>query len=59
MPTSVPAVHRGLRPREAGSLAFLAGLWGASFLFIKVSVDEVGPVAVAAIRLLLATLAIA
>ena len=47
--------HRGLQPREAAILALLTSVWGASFLFIKVAVDDVGPVGVAFGRLVLAT----
>ena len=49
---------RGLRRREVATLAFLAAIWGASFLFIKVAVKEVGPAGVSASRLVIATLAI-
>jgi len=35
-------------------LLALAALWGASFLFIRVAVDNLGPVALADGRLLLA-----
>ena len=47
--------HRGLQPREAGLLALLTSVWGASFMFIKVAVDDLSPVGVAVGRLLLAT----
>ena len=47
--------HRGLQPREAATLGLLSAVWGASFLFIKVAVDDVGPVGVAVSRLVLAT----
>lgn len=49
------SIHRGLQPREAAILALLTSVWGASFLFIKVAVDDVGPVGVAFGRLVLAT----
>lgn len=54
----MPTPHRGLRPDEAATLAFLSAVWGASFLFIKVAVEEVGPAGVVAIRLGLAAAAI-
>jgi drug/metabolite transporter (DMT)-like permease len=47
--------HRGLEPREAATLALLSAIWGSSFLFIKVAVGELGPAAVVALRLLVAT----
>jgi drug/metabolite transporter (DMT)-like permease len=50
-----PSTHRGLDPREAATLGLLSAVWGASFLFIKVAVDDVGPVGVALGRLVLAT----
>ena len=37
-------------------LLFVAGIWGASFMFIKVAVDEIEPVPMMAIRLLLSAL---
>src|SRR3954470_13879154 len=40
-------------------LVALAAVWGASFLFIRVSVDDLGPVAVADWRLLLAAATLA
>jgi drug/metabolite transporter (DMT)-like permease len=49
--------HRGLRPREAATLALLAAIWGSSFLFIKVAVEEIGPAGVVTARLVLATAA--
>jgi drug/metabolite transporter (DMT)-like permease len=52
------APHRGLRPKEAAALVVLAALWGASFVFIKVAVDEVGPVPMAAGRLCIGSLVI-
>jgi drug/metabolite transporter (DMT)-like permease len=50
-----PSTHRGLDAREAATLGVLSAVWGASFLFIKVAVDDVGPVGVALSRLVLAT----
>ena len=49
------STHRGLDRREAATLGLLSAVWGASFLFIKVAVDDVGPVGVALGRLALAT----
>src|SRR5256714_11608108 len=40
--------------RQARMLLALAALWGASFLFIRVAVDDLGPVVLADGRLLLA-----
>ena len=37
-------------------LAFLAGVWGASYLFIKVAVDEIEPTAMMFVRCFLAAL---
>jgi drug/metabolite transporter (DMT)-like permease len=37
-------------------LLFVAGIWGASFMFIKIAVDEIEPVTMMALRLLLAAL---
>ncbi|HQV30636.1 MAG TPA: DMT family transporter [Calditrichia bacterium] len=42
--------------REFAWLLLLAGLWGPSFLFIKLAIHEVPPVTVAALRVSLATL---
>lgn len=56
---TVPAPARGLRAEEAAALVLLAAIWGASFLFIKVAVDDVGPLAVVAIRLAFGALAVA
>lgn len=50
--------HRGLRPDEAAVLVLLAAIWGASFLFIKVALDDVGPLTVVAARLVLGVVAI-
>src|SRR5256885_12209351 len=40
--------------RQVRMLLALAALWGASFLFIRVAVDDLGPVVLADGRLLLA-----
>jgi drug/metabolite transporter (DMT)-like permease len=45
--------------RQTRMLLALAALWGASFLFIRVAVDDLGPVALADARLLIAALALA
>ena len=37
-------------------LLLVAGIWGASFMFIKIAVDEIQPVPMMALRLLLAAL---
>ena len=45
--------------RQFAELLTLAAIWGASFLFMRVAVPEFGPVMVTAIRVLLASLALA
>src|SRR4051812_28454143 len=45
--------------RQTRMLLALAAVWGASFLFIRVAVDDLGPVVLADGRLLLATVALA
>jgi len=42
-----------LKPALFLELVLLAALWGASFLFMRVAVPEFGPVAVAALRVLI------
>jgi len=49
---------RGLRADEALVLVLLAAIWGASFLFIKVALDDVGPLTVVATRLVLGVVGI-
>ncbi|KQW43547.1 MULTISPECIES: DMT family transporter [unclassified Roseateles] len=44
-----------MKPFDIGELVLLAALWGASFLFMRVSVPEFGPVALAAVRVGLAS----
>jgi drug/metabolite transporter (DMT)-like permease len=44
--------------RQTRMLLTLAALWGASFLFIRIAVDDLGPVALADARLLLAAVAL-
>src|SRR3954471_9302924 len=48
-----------MSPRQLQMLLALAAVWGASFLFIRVSVDDLGAVAVADWRLLLAAATLA
>jgi drug/metabolite transporter (DMT)-like permease len=43
-----------MTPRQAGELLLLAALWGASFLFMRVSAGEFGAVALAAVRVAVA-----
>src|SRR3954470_20038865 len=45
--------------RQVRMLLALAALWGASFLFIRVAVDDLGPVVLTDARLLLAAAALA
>lgn len=45
-----------MKPRDIADLLMLATLWGASFLFIRLGAAEFGPVALAALRCLGATL---
>ncbi|MGQ3051728.1 MAG: DMT family transporter [Roseateles sp.] len=45
-----------MKPFDIGELVLLAALWGASFLFMRVSVPEFGPVVLAAVRVGLASL---
>jgi drug/metabolite transporter (DMT)-like permease len=45
-----------MRPRDIADLLMLATLWGGSFLFIRVGAAEFGPVTLAALRCLGATL---
>lgn len=49
----------GTNPRAVLVLLFIGGIWGSSFLFIKVLVDEVSPVEVVAGRAFFGMLAIA
>ena len=44
-----------MKPFDIGELVLLAALWGASFLFMRVSAPEFGPVALAAVRVGLAS----
>lgn len=47
-----------MRPQDLFELVLLAALWGASFLFMRISVPEFGPVALVAVRVALAALAL-
>jgi drug/metabolite transporter (DMT)-like permease len=42
-----------MKPRELGVLLLLAAIWGASFMFIKVAVQEVVPLTLVTIRMVL------
>mgnify|MGYP001819461786 FL=1 len=46
--------HRLPNAGDYGLLLLLSAIWGSSFVFIKVGVDEVPPVTMTAIRLALA-----
>lgn len=45
--------------RQAASLVILAAIWGSSFLFIRIAVDELGPAVLTEARVLLAAAAVA
>lgn len=47
-----------MKMKELGALVLLASMWGASFLFMKVAVPELGPLVTSAVRVLLAGLAL-
>lgn len=47
-----------MKMKELGALVLLASMWGASFLFMKVAVPELGPIVTSAVRVLLAGLAL-
>lgn len=47
-----------MRPRDLFELLLLAALWGASFLFMRLGAGEFGPVALAAVRVGVASLAL-
>jgi drug/metabolite transporter (DMT)-like permease len=49
--TAQPAAGRALSIVDLGSLLFLGAVWGAAFLFLRISSPEVGPVWAAEIRL--------
>src|SRR5215212_2359663 len=42
-----------MKPRELGALLLLAAIWGASFMFIKIGVQELAPLTVVTIRMTL------
>ena len=44
-----------MKTQDIGELLLLAGLWGASFLFMRLGAGEFGPVALAAVRVTVAT----
>lgn len=44
-----------MKPFDIGELVLLAALWGASFLFMRVGAPEFGPIALAAMRVGLAS----
>ena len=48
-----------MTPRQAASLVLLAAIWGSSFLFIRIAVEELGPAALTEARVLLAAAAVA
>ncbi|WP_458118540.1 DMT family transporter [Paenibacillus sp. Z6-24] len=43
-----------MRTKDAGMLILLAALWGASFLFMRVAVPELGPIVLIDLRVLIA-----
>ena len=45
-----------MKPFDIGELVLLAALWGASFLFMRLGAHEFGPIALAAVRVGLASL---
>ncbi|MGE0675215.1 MAG: EamA family transporter, partial [Methylibium sp.] len=45
-----------MKPADVLELCLLAALWGASFLFMRLGAGEFGPVALAGLRVLGATL---
>ena len=47
-----------MTPRDLAALILLGGLWGASFLFIRVAVPALGPFALVEMRVALAVLAL-
>jgi len=48
-----------MTPRQALSLVLLAAIWGSSFLFIRIAVDELGPAVLTEARVLLAAVPVA
>jgi drug/metabolite transporter (DMT)-like permease len=45
-----------MQPKYLGGLFVLGAIWGAAFMLIKISVGEIGPAALVAIRLVIAVL---
>ena len=45
-----------MKPFDIGELVLLAALWGASFLFMRLGAHEFGPIALAFVRVGLASL---
>src|SRR5687768_12705638 len=48
-----------MRPRDAAMMLALSGIWGASYLFIRVAAPAMGPAPLMAIRVLLAGIVLA
>src|SRR6185436_19104000 len=42
-----------MRPSDAARLTALAAIWGASFLFVRITAPAIGPVATADLRMLI------
>lgn len=54
--TSRDAIIDGMTRRSYLSLAVLAAIWGASYLFIKIALRDFGPIAIVGIRSMLGAL---
>ena len=50
-----PAIRRPT-PLDVSRLVFVGVIWGASFIFITLALEDFGPVSVAAWRILLAAI---
>ena len=48
--------YRRMKVRDVVDLVILSALWGASFLFMRIAVPEFGPVALACLRVAIASL---
>jgi drug/metabolite transporter (DMT)-like permease len=48
-----------MRRADAARLVLLAAIWGASFLFTRIAAPELGPILTAALRTLIAGIALA
>lgn len=48
------SAHEPMRPRDLLDLVALGGIWGGSFLFMRISVPEFGPVVLIALRVSIA-----